>query len=87
MGGADPDSFAALFEESLKGEEVKEGDIVRGTVITVAKDYAVIDIGYKSEGLDLRSSEFRRPGWESLGAPPEIRSTFWWKPRRRTNRS
>ncbi len=57
-GAADPDSFAALFEESLKGEEVKEGDIVRGTVISVAKDYAVIDIGYKSEGT-ISIDEFR----------------------------
>src|SRR5512138_1205058 len=49
-GGADEENFAALFEESLKHEDVKEGDIVKGTVITVAKDYVVVDIGYKSEG-------------------------------------
>ncbi len=42
--------FAAMFEESLKREDVKEGDIVRGHVIQVAKDYVVVDIGYKSEG-------------------------------------
>ena len=44
------DSFAAMFEESLKREDVKEGDIVHGRVIQVAKDYVVVDIGYKSEG-------------------------------------
>ena len=44
------ESFAALFEESLKREDVKEGDIVHGRVIQVAKDYVVVDIGYKSEG-------------------------------------
>ncbi|MSP59606.1 MAG: 30S ribosomal protein S1 [Myxococcales bacterium] len=44
------DSFAAMFEESLKREDVKEGDIVKGRVIQVAKDYVVVDIGYKSEG-------------------------------------
>src|SRR5215831_3005257 len=48
-GGGD-ENFAALFEESLKREDVKEGDIVRGRVIQVAKDYVVVDIGYKSEG-------------------------------------
>src|SRR6185369_16536123 len=48
--GGDGESFAALFEESLKREDVKEGDIVRGRVIQVAKDYVVVDIGYKSEG-------------------------------------
>jgi small subunit ribosomal protein S1 len=52
------DNFAALFEESLKQDEVKEGDIVRGTVIAVAKDYAIIDIGYKSEG-QVSLDEFR----------------------------
>jgi len=52
------ESFAALFEESLKQEEVKEGDIVRGTVISVGKDFAIIDIGYKSEG-QIAIEEFR----------------------------
>ncbi len=56
-GSAD-ESFAALFEESLKQEEVKEGDIVRGMVIAVGKDFAVIDIGYKSEG-QVSLDEFR----------------------------
>jgi small subunit ribosomal protein S1 len=44
------ETFAALFEESLKTENVKEGDIVRGRVIHVAKDFVTVDIGYKSEG-------------------------------------
>ncbi len=56
--GGEDESFAALFEESLKQEEVKEGDIVRGTVIAVGKDFAVIDIGYKSEG-QIALDEFR----------------------------
>ncbi|HKE17210.1 MAG TPA: 30S ribosomal protein S1 [Kofleriaceae bacterium] len=58
MENANGDNFAALFEESLKQDEVKEGDIVRGTVIAVAKDYAIIDIGYKSEG-QVSLDEFR----------------------------
>src|SRR4029078_7738989 len=49
-GTHDPESFAALFEESLKHEDVKEGDIVKGKVIHVGKDHVVVDIGYKSEG-------------------------------------
>ena len=39
-----------MFEESLKREEIKEGDIVHGSVIQVNKDYVVVDIGYKCEG-------------------------------------
>ncbi|HEY3359466.1 MAG TPA: hypothetical protein VGQ83_39815, partial [Polyangia bacterium] len=48
--GGGEENFAAMFEESLKHEDVKEGDIVKGTVISVGKDFVVVDIGYKSEG-------------------------------------
>ena len=48
------EDFAAMFEASMKergGEGLlKEGDIVKGTIVQVTKDYAVVDIGYKSEG-------------------------------------
>lgn len=66
------ESFAALFEESLKQDEIKEGDIVRGKVIHVAKDYAIIDIGYKSEG-QISIDEFRAAdGTISVVAGDEI---------------
>src|SRR6184192_1868491 len=49
------EDFASLLEESFKGRgdgkgELKENEIVKGTVVQVTKDYAVVDIGYKSEG-------------------------------------
>jgi small subunit ribosomal protein S1 len=44
------ESFAALFEESLKREDLKEGDIVKGRVISVGNENVIVDIGYKSEG-------------------------------------
>lgn len=53
------DDFAAMFEESLKKDVVKEGEIVRGTVIQIAKDFAIVDIGYKSEG-QISLDEFRQ---------------------------
>jgi small subunit ribosomal protein S1 len=37
-----------LYEQSLK--DIKEGEIVKGKVIQVDKDFVVVDIGYKSEG-------------------------------------
>ncbi len=52
------ESFAALFEESLKAEPPREGDIVKGVVIHVSKDFAIVDIGYKSEG-QVPIEEFR----------------------------
>ena len=52
-------TFAELFEASLEQrDKVKEGEIVRGTVVHVAKDYVVVDIGYKSEGR-VSLDEFR----------------------------
>lgn len=45
-------SFADLFETLTIGlDALKEGEIVNGTVIKVAKDVVVVDIGYKSEGI------------------------------------
>jgi small subunit ribosomal protein S1 len=52
------ESFASLFEESLRQEEVKEGDILQGTVIGLGKDFVIVDIGYKSEG-QIPVDEFR----------------------------
>jgi small subunit ribosomal protein S1 len=57
-GSHNDDDFAALFAESLLQENAKEGEIIRGTVISVGKDYAIVDIGYKSEG-QVPLEEFR----------------------------
>ena len=47
--GAAGESFAELFENSLKS--IKEGEVVRGTVLSIDDDNIQIDIGFKSEGL------------------------------------
>jgi len=43
-------TFKELFEQSLQQKGVAEGEIVKGTVLKVSKDYVMVDIGYKSEG-------------------------------------
>ncbi|MEE8508219.1 MAG: 30S ribosomal protein S1, partial [Myxococcota bacterium] len=43
------ESFAELFEQSVKN--VKEGEVVRGTVLSIDDDHVQIDVGFKSEGL------------------------------------
>jgi small subunit ribosomal protein S1 len=43
------ESFAQLFEESVKN--LKEGEVVRGNVLSVDEDHVQIDVGFKSEGL------------------------------------
>src|SRR6476469_8614986 len=44
------DEFAALLEESLSGTALQEGSVVKGTVVAIEKDVAVIDVGLKTEG-------------------------------------
>lgn len=43
------ESFAQLFEESMKEIEIRPGSIVRGTVISIIKDVVLVDAGLKSE--------------------------------------
>ncbi len=44
------EDFATLFESSLQTRDLKEGDMVQGTVLHLTKDFVLVDIGYKSEG-------------------------------------
>jgi small subunit ribosomal protein S1 len=54
----DGKTFAELFEQSLAAQDaVKEGEVVRGRVLEVAKDSVLLDIGYKSEAT-VSLSEF-----------------------------
>ena len=54
----DGDNFVELFEESLKS--IQEGEVVRGEIVQVDKEYVLVDIGYKSEG-QIRIQEFIDP--------------------------
>ena len=45
------ESFAQLFEESLKSSAMQPGAIVNGTVIAISGDFVVVDAGFKSEGV------------------------------------
>ncbi|MEM6712949.1 MAG: 30S ribosomal protein S1 [Pseudomonadota bacterium] len=44
------EDFAALLEESFGGNDLLEGSVVKGTVIGIEKDLALIDVGLKTEG-------------------------------------
>ncbi|TDQ56982.1 SSU ribosomal protein S1P [Mesocricetibacter intestinalis] len=43
------ESFAQLFEESLKELETRQGSIVSGTVVAIQKGFVLVDAGLKSE--------------------------------------
>ncbi|MBI1953985.1 MAG: 30S ribosomal protein S1, partial [Proteobacteria bacterium] len=44
------ESFAQLLENSLSKINTFEGTVVKGTVVAIVKDMAVIDVGLKAEG-------------------------------------
>ena len=55
------EDFAALLEESFLSHEITEGSVVKGRVVAIEKDVAVIDIGAKTEGR-VALKEFQGPG-------------------------
>ena len=57
------DEFETLLSESLGNDVSIEGSVVKGTIISIEGDSALIDVGLKSEGrVALR--EFTSPGQE-----------------------
>jgi small subunit ribosomal protein S1 len=55
------EDFAALLDESFGNGNLQEGAVIKGTVVGIEKDVAVIDVGLKTEGrVPLR--EFSGPG-------------------------
>src|SRR4029078_11424733 len=58
------DDFAAMLDESFAGGNLQESSVIKGIVVAIEKDLAVIDGGLKPEGrVALR--EFAGPGKES----------------------
>jgi small subunit ribosomal protein S1 len=65
------DEFEALLGESFGDDISIEGSVVRGTIISLEGDTALIDVGLKSEGrVSLR--EFTSPGKEHGLKPGDI---------------
>ena len=61
---AESNDFAKLLEESMKGQDEFEGTVVKGKIVALTDDDAIVDVGLKSEGrVALR--EFSSPGQES----------------------
>ena len=55
------ESFAALLEESMGSENNLVGQVIEGRIISIENDFALIDVGLKSEGRVLLK-EFAPPG-------------------------
>jgi small subunit ribosomal protein S1 len=55
------EDFAKLLDETFGGGNLQEGSVIKGTVVGIEKELAVIDVGLKTEGrVALR--EFAGPG-------------------------
>jgi small subunit ribosomal protein S1 len=57
------EDFAALLDETYGADEAFEGSVVKGRVVAIEKDMALIDIGLKTEGR-VALKEFTNHGRE-----------------------
>ncbi|MES1990368.1 MAG: 30S ribosomal protein S1 [Pseudomonadota bacterium] len=55
------EDFAALLEASFTHNDMQEGSVIRGTVVGIENDLAIIDVGLKTEGR-VALKEFAAPG-------------------------
>ncbi|MAY02740.1 MAG: 30S ribosomal protein S1 [Gammaproteobacteria bacterium] len=67
------ESFAELFEESLKEIEMKSGSIVTGTVIDIDSDWVTVHAGLKSEGVISRQEFLNDQGEFELNVGDEVK--------------
>ncbi|WP_169566569.1 30S ribosomal protein S1 [Sneathiella limimaris] len=58
------EDFAAMLEESYGTSDSLEGTVIKGTVVSVENDLAIIDVGLKSEGR-VPLKEFAAPGQDA----------------------
>ncbi|WP_028455879.1 30S ribosomal protein S1 [Chitinilyticum litopenaei] len=52
------DSFAALFEESLKSQEMRSGEVITAEVVGIDNNWVTVNAGLKSESL-IALEEFK----------------------------
>ncbi len=67
------ESFAELFEESLKTVEMKPGSIITGTVVEIDSEWVVVHAGLKSEGVIPRSQFLNEAGEFSLNVGDQVK--------------
>ena len=66
------ESFADLFEESLKTIDMKPGSIVTGVVIDFDSDWVTVHAGLKSEGVIPREQFLSDSGEFTLSIGDEV---------------
>ena len=67
------EDFAKLLDESFGGGNLQEGSVIKGRVVGIEKEFAVIDVGLKTEGrVALR--EFTGPGRSRVSSSTRSRA-------------
>ena len=67
------ESFAELFEQSLKDIDMKPGSIVTGTIIDIDSEWVTVNAGLKSEGVIERREFVDETGEFSLQVGDEVK--------------
>src|SRR3981189_1364623 len=68
---ASPESFAALFEESLTQKEMRIGEVITAEVLSVDDNFVVVNAGLKSESI-IPSDEFRNDAGQADVKPGDF---------------
>jgi small subunit ribosomal protein S1 len=55
------DDFAAMLEQSFETQSPQEGAVIKGTIVSIENDFAMVDVGLKTEGR-ISLKEFAMPG-------------------------
>src|SRR5713226_1572527 len=55
------DDFAAMLEQSFETQSPQEGQVIKGTIVSIENDFAMVDVGLKTEGR-VPIKEFSAPG-------------------------
>ncbi|HVZ67836.1 MAG TPA: 30S ribosomal protein S1 [Rhizomicrobium sp.] len=55
------DDFAAMLDASFQSQTPAEGNVIKGTVVAIENDFAIVDVGLKTEGR-VSLKEFSMPG-------------------------
>jgi len=55
------DDFAAMLEQSFETQSPQEGAVIKGTIVAIENDFAMVDVGLKTEGR-ISLKEFAMPG-------------------------
>jgi small subunit ribosomal protein S1 len=75
--GGTMESAMNMYEESFK--RFAEGEVVSGRIISIDRDYVLVDIGYKSEG-QIRIQEFKDDSGDvraKVGEKLEVMVEWW----------